>query len=156
MPVYKSNLLPKWFPNDPGAEDRLCCWPTLSTAVLAASLFTHFTALLVCIKHQAAQRSTAGHLHCLTPRQQGKQAFYGGLVKPEFSHNSSKSDVNPLRRNPKKLFKHFLILVHFVKMIDKDDLTICWWDVGRHTVYQSLLARPLPMLHVLSTLNTSN
>lgn len=108
------------------------------------------------IKHQAEQRSTAGHLHCLTPRQQGKQAFYGRLVKPEFSHNSSKSDVNPLRRNPKKLFKHFLILVHFVRMIDKDDLNFCWWDVGRHTVYQSLLARPLSMLHVLSTLNTSN
>ena len=50
------------------------------TAVLAASLLTHFTALLVCIKLHSA----AGHLHCLTPRQPGKQAFYGGLVKPEF------------------------------------------------------------------------
>ena len=94
------------------------------TAVLAASLLTHFTALLVCIKlHSAAQRSGAFALSYASSA--GSAGILWRTREARISHHSSKSDVNPLRRNPKKLFKHFLILVHFVKMIDKDDLNFC-------------------------------
>ena len=92
------------------------------TAVLAASP-SHILPLFLSASSCTAQRSGAFALSYASSA--GSAGILWRTREARISHHSSKSDVNPLRRNPKKLFKHFLILVHFVKMIDKDDLNFC-------------------------------
>ena len=128
--VYKLNLLPKSFLIDSRDKDRPCSWPTL----MSAQQFwqphsSHILPLFLSASSCTAQRSGAFALSYASSA--GSAGILWRTREARISHHSSKSDVNPLRRNPKKLFKHFLILVHFVKMIDKDDLNFCWWDVGR-------------------------